>query len=132
MRLSLDAITYWTRIGYHTLQILEFDICIVNNKQHSGRILTNYPNEYFEFLNIDNYRLAFGKEKKCIYLSEVGWKYFKNDIQRGFNTNRGSWQDFLNYVNEHFKNVKEKTKLYRDKLKQKYQIVEDEINNKGW
>lgn len=133
MRIIRGAITNLTESGYHTLQIPDVDIYIGTTNM-SNTVFIDYPDEYFQFLKYEGkyMRIIFGKEKGFLHLSEEGWNYFRNDIQRTFNSNKGTRQDFLNHVDEHFRKIKEQTLLYKDKLREKLTNIERDINNLGW
>jgi len=108
-----DAITNTARSGRISLQIPEHGIFARRELYETEEV----PDEWLVRLRRYKYP-AIGTEDGYLFLTRTGWNANKDKIEEAFSTakfQRGTWQEFLQHVEYHFKRV-EKSTLRRIKF----------------
>jgi len=120
MKIIKDIITTLPKQGYITLQIPGVAVTLDGSPLPGSEDL---PDEWFTELK-DGRRPAVGKEWGFLYLTRKGWEANRHRIKRDFTPNRGTWEDFEAYVDEHFKSVEINRKKEIKRLKTKIKLLE--------
>lgn len=123
MKILKGAIPSLASEGQITLQIPEFDV--------------GGPHPEFEevedcfvwLLSSKNVPVV-GKEQGCLFLSEIGWNRYKDEIKEAFekSTNpRGTWLEFEEYVESFFEDVKSSIVKEIDRLDKSKEKIDNKI-----
>lgn len=118
MRISKSAIYCLASEGRITLQIPTLYIGKLPND------VVDLPDNWFCQMRYPR-RPCVGREQGFLYLTKKGWDANKKDIKKAFMASqykRGTWQDFEDYVKQHFvdcrKNIKTQIAYHQTKITQ--------------
>lgn len=120
MKIIKGALTSLASRGYITLQVPQ----VVLNSSKKFEVETEeIPDNWIVVLRRGC--PVAGQEQGHSFLTKIGWEVNKDKIKEAYMNaefQRGSWEKFELYVEDHFKEVKEKTKrrirLLEKKVKQ--------------
>lgn len=133
MKILKRAITSLASEGRITLQIPQYDIVITEDTRAIAygadhmpdERIEEIPDEWVMVLRGGQRRPAIGKEQGYFFLSKEGWDANRQKIKEAFlnaKHQRGTWADFEDHVEEHFRQVKaatlKKIKYEQSRLKQ--------------
>jgi len=138
VKILKGAITSLASEGRITLQIPIFDIVIQEDNrpiaygadQLNDERVEEIPDEWIMQLRSGQSRPVIGKEQGYSFLTKEGWEANRQKIREAFlnaKHQRGTWADFEDHVDEHFKQVKaatlKKIKYEQSRLNQLKEVL---------
>jgi hypothetical protein len=118
MEIFKGSITHLVGRGYHTLQVSDLAIVFDGVKMETEEI----PDDWIIKLHSGSHRLATKNDGYFLYLSKKGFEANKDKLKVALESaqhKRGTWEEFLEYVKNHFKAVDQANKKYKQSLLQK-------------